>query len=174
MAWIVGMIHGKVKNYSLCNVSRPTLMPSTPIQWIPGTPFSRATLGIDPATFRFVAQYLNHCTTACPMSWWQRSTLWCSWVRYCTVLFVGISVSKEQTTSIFRVNPADAGSILKHIHVQWHTEGRGLGGFNSPPPPKFRSFAKAEPNSQFCGIYIRNNLIRIWGSFICKLSGTPD
>jgi hypothetical protein len=29
------------------------------------------------------------------------------------------------------------------------------GGFN-PPPPKFRSFDKAEPNSQFRGKYIRN------------------
>jgi hypothetical protein len=55
---------------------------------------------------------------------------------------------------------------------QWRTEG-GIWGVN-PPPSKFRSFAKAEPNSQFRGIYIRNNLIRIWGSFICKLSGTPD
>jgi hypothetical protein len=49
----------------------------------------------------------------------------------------------------------------------------GLGG-STPPPPKFRSFAKAEPNSQFRGIYTRNNLIIIWVSFICKLSGTPD
>jgi hypothetical protein len=40
------------------------------------------------------------------------------------------------------------------------------------PHSKFRSFAKAEPNSQFRGIYIRSNLIRIWVSFICKLSGT--
>jgi hypothetical protein len=56
--------------------------------------------------------------------------------------------------------------------LQWRTEGvGGLGGSN---PPKFRSFAKAEPNSQFRGIYIRNNLIRIWVSIICKLSGTPD
>jgi hypothetical protein len=50
---------------------------------------------------------------------------------------------------------------------------RGGRWFN-PPSPKFRSFAKAEPNSQFRGIYIRNNLIRIWVSLICKLSGTPD
>jgi hypothetical protein len=48
---------------------------------------------------------------------------------------------------------------------------RGLGGSN--PPRKFRSFAKPEPNSQFRGIYIRNNLIRIWVSFICKLSVEP-
>jgi hypothetical protein len=36
----------------------------------------------------------------------------------------------------------------------------GLGG-STPHPPKFRSFGKAEPNSQFRGKYIRNNLIRI-------------
>jgi hypothetical protein len=49
----------------------------------------------------------------------------------------------------------------------------GLGG-STPPPPKFRGFAKAELNSQFRGIYIRNNLIRLRVSFICKVSGTPD
>jgi hypothetical protein len=43
-----------------------------------------------------------------------------------------------------------------------------------PPPPKFPSFDKAEPNSQFRGKYIRNNLIRIRVSFIGKLSGPPD
>jgi hypothetical protein len=52
------------------------------------------------------------------------------------------------------------------------TEGV-LGGSN-PPPPKFRSFDKAEPNSQFRGKYMCNNLIRIRVSLICKLSGTPD
>jgi hypothetical protein len=55
---------------------------------------------------------------------------------------------------------------------QWRTEG-GLGDSN-PPSSKFRSFDKAEPNSQFRGKYIRNNLIRIRVSLICKLSGTPD
>jgi hypothetical protein len=61
---------------------------------------------------------------------------------------------------------------LKHAtwHDQWRTEGGG--GFK-PPHPKFRSFAKAEPNSQFRGIYIRNSLIRIRVSFIYKLSGAP-
>jgi hypothetical protein len=38
----------------------------------------------------------------------------------------------------------------------------------------FSSLWPAEPNSQFRGIYIRNNLIRIRASFICKLSGTPE
>jgi hypothetical protein len=43
-------------------------------------------------------------------------------------------------------------------------------------PPKFRSFDKAEPNSLFRRKYeyIRNNLIRIRVSLICKLRGTPD
>jgi hypothetical protein len=54
-------------------------------------------------------------------------------------------------------------------HMQWRTEG----GFQ-PPTPKFWSFAKAETNSQFRGIYICNKLIRIWVSFICKLSGISD
>jgi hypothetical protein len=41
-------------------------------------------------------------------------------------------------------------------------------------PPKLHSFDKGELNSQFHGIYIRNNLIRIRVSLICKLSGTPE
>jgi hypothetical protein len=41
-------------------------------------------------------------------------------------------------------------------------------------PPKFRSFENAGPNSQFCGIYIYNNLIRIRVSLIYKLSETPN
>jgi hypothetical protein len=49
-----------------------------------------------------------------------------------------------------------------------HTEYRGIWGVE-PPPPKFRSFDKAEPNSQFS-----NNTIRIRDSVICNLSGTPD
>jgi hypothetical protein len=49
------------------------------------------------------------------------------------------------------------------------------GGVQTPlPPPKFRSYDKAEPNSQFRRKYIRNNLTRIRVPLICKLSGTPD
>jgi hypothetical protein len=48
------------------------------------------------------------------------------------------------------------------------------GGFEGFNPPKFRSFDKAEPNSQIRGKYIRNNLIRTQASLICKLSGTLD
>jgi hypothetical protein len=54
---------------------------------------------------------------------------------------------------------------------QWRTEG-GFGGSN--PLPKFRSVDEAEPNSQFRGRCIRNNVIKIRVSLICKLSGTTD
>jgi hypothetical protein len=47
-------------------------------------------------------------------------------------------------------------------------------GVQPPPPPEIQNFDKAEPNSQFRGGYIRNNLIRIRVSLIWKLSGTPD
>jgi hypothetical protein len=36
---------------------------------------------------------------------------------------------------------------------------RGVWGGGSTPPPKFRSFVKAQPNSQFRGKYIRNCLV---------------
>jgi hypothetical protein len=56
-------------------------------------------------------------------------------------------------------------------YSQWRTEG-GWGVVT--PIQKFRSFDKAEPNFQFRGKHIRNNLIRtrVWLTF--KLSGTPD
>jgi hypothetical protein len=49
-----------------------------------------------------------------------------------------------------------------------------FGGRSKTPPKKFRSFYKAEPNSQFRRKYIHNDLIRIRGSLICKVRGTPD
>jgi hypothetical protein len=63
--------------------------------------------------------------------------------------------------------------------LQWRTKGGSTPPEHPPEhptehPPKFRSFSKSKPNSQFRGLYIRNNLIRIWVSFICKSSGTPD
>jgi hypothetical protein len=48
------------------------------------------------------------------------------------------------------------------------------GSFGGSNPPKFQSFDKVELNSQFYGKYIRNNLIRIRVSLICKLGGNPD
>jgi hypothetical protein len=52
---------------------------------------------------------------------------------------------------------ADATSFLVSISGV-PSGGRGVGGSN-PPSPKFRSFDKAEPNSQFGGKYIRNCLV---------------
>jgi hypothetical protein len=43
---------------------------------------------------------------------------------------------------------------------------RGGLGVSNPTPLKFRSFDKAEPNSQFRGKYIPNNIIRIRISLI--------
>jgi hypothetical protein len=63
-------------------------------------------------------------------------------------------------------------TILVCSLSQWRAEGGGVWGFK-PPSPKFRSFDKAEPNSQFREKYIHNNLIKIRVSLICKLSGTP-
>jgi hypothetical protein len=54
--------------------------------------------------------------------------------------------------------------------VRWHTEG-SLGVLISP---KFRSFDKAEPISQFCEKCMHKKQIRILVSLICKLSGTPE
>jgi hypothetical protein len=64
----------------------------------------------------------------------------------------------------------------QHLRVLSNSavHGGGGGGGYSTPPPEFPSFEKAEPNSQFHGIYIHNNVIRIWVQFICKLNGTPD
>jgi hypothetical protein len=66
----------------------------------------------------------------------------------------------ENLSTILYVNRVrDRWNWLKIVfrdEVQWRTEG-GVGVFN--PPPNFRSFDKAEPNSQFRGKYIRNCLV---------------
>jgi hypothetical protein len=56
--------------------------------------------------------------------------------------------------------------IELYQHVIWYRQWRNGGGGGVQTPPKFRSFDKAEPNSQFRGKYIRNNLTRIWLSLI--------
>jgi hypothetical protein len=66
------------------------------------------------------------------------------------------------------------GGVVVSMLASGNGVPRGWGVLGVPRPPKFRSFEKAEPNSQFRGIYVCNNLIRIWVSLICKLSGTPD
>jgi hypothetical protein len=80
----------------------------------------------------------------------------------------------QHWTCITRVTFAKNTYRVPDIVPEVHTgvPRGGGGGFN--PPPKFRGFNKAEPNSQFRGKYIRNYLTRILVSLICKLSGTPD
>jgi hypothetical protein len=67
-------------------------------------------------------------------------------------------------------------SVRDHLPIEYEAGlsgvSRGVGGVQTLP--KFRIFDKAEPNFQFRGKYILNNLIRIRVSLICKLSGTPD
>ena len=46
----------------------------------------------------------------------------------------------------------------------------GRGGVLKPPSPKFRSFDKAEPNSQFRGKYSLNNVTRIQLSLIFSVA----
>jgi hypothetical protein len=68
------------------------------------------------------------------------------------------------------------GAVVEAL--RYKREGRGITGVprggSNPHHPKFRSFEKAGPNSQFYGIYICNNLIRIRVSLIYKLSQTPN
>jgi hypothetical protein len=61
-----------------------------------------------------------------------------------------------------------------HTHGQvkrYRLPGRGVAKGGVQTPPKFLSFAKAKPNSQFHGIYMCNNLIRIRVSFNCNGPG---
>jgi hypothetical protein len=55
------------------------------------------------------------------------------------------------------------GNAFQRLHVAVHDTNSGVPrgvvrGFK-PPPPKFRSFDNAKPNSQFRGKYIRNCLL---------------
>jgi hypothetical protein len=61
-----------------------------------------------------------------------------------------------------------------HAHMQWRTE---VGGwvFKPPPlPPEIPKFYQSWAEFPVPWNIHPNNLIRIWVSFICKLSGTPD
>ena len=65
---------------------------------------------------------------------------------------------------------------LHKTSSQWRPEGGGGVWGVQTPPPKFRSFDKAEPNFQFRGKYIRNNLTRIRLSLIflsCFVKSPP-
>jgi hypothetical protein len=70
-----------------------------------------------------------------------------------TLVFITSSELPAVTSLKLHVTVCLSGKSLPS--VAYRGEKRG---FN---PPKFQSFDKAEPNSQFRGIYIRNNVIRI-------------
>jgi hypothetical protein len=78
------------------------------------------------------------------------------------------SSSGDDTQVVLGILSACHVSLLYPVVYQ----GRGVWGVQTPL--KFQGFDKADLNSQFCGKYICNNLIRIRVSLICKLSGTPD
>jgi hypothetical protein len=61
--------------------------------------------------------------------------------------------------------------IMEEDVNKWRTSGGRFGVLTSNP--EFWSFDKAEPNSQFGGKCIRNNLIRIRVSLICKIEQNP-
>jgi hypothetical protein len=90
----------------------------------------------------------------------------------CQVAIIQPTIQKLNTSAVARKGRVE-DSWMRERAAFVPVAYRG-GVISTSHPPKFRSFAKAEPNSQFREIYIRNNLIRIWVSFICKLSGTPD
>jgi hypothetical protein len=105
---------------------------------------------------------------------WTNSTV-CSfpWLKS-----VNCFISGEVCTLLFVLQQSETFRTCKNKHwMDWrwfvqHLEtvayrGRGVWGFKRhPPPPNFRSFDKAEPNSQFRRKYIRNKLIRIRVSLI--------
>jgi hypothetical protein len=102
---------------------------------------------------------INNINPASPLHNTSRIKFWLDWSS--------LTIPHEQSTSI-----TAHYTHQNCVRLQWRTEGVVLGV--QTHPPKFRSFDKAESNSQFHGKYMRNNLIRIWVSLICKLSGTPD
>jgi hypothetical protein len=84
-------------------------------------------------------------------------------------LYTGINDFKKGYQSTTNVVKDEKGYLITDSHS---ITGIPRGGGQTPP--KFQSFDKAKPKSLFRGKYIRNNLIRIHVSLICKMSGTPD
>jgi hypothetical protein len=76
-------------------------------------------------------------------------------------------VSCKEVSKAARQLDVDLGALTaareqkRPVAYQW--------GLGVQTPPKLQSFDKAEPNSQFRGKYIRNNVIRIRVSLTCKL-----
>jgi hypothetical protein len=90
------------------------------------------------------------------MAWQKHASLFCCSSYICNLYLADSLYCPKSALVTVGLNS------LQHfvkIGNKWRTE-RGVWGVQ-PPPPKFRSFDKAEPNSQFRGKYIRNNLTRI-------------
>jgi hypothetical protein len=90
-------------------------------------------------------------------------------VKFCTNIYTMCHTSFDYLSNIIVSENCILRSFSSSGLNQWRTEG----GF-APHSPKFLSFDKAEPNSQFRGKFDHNNLVKIQVSLICKLSGTPD
>jgi hypothetical protein len=93
----------------------------------------------------------------------QRTAKYCSVWSQLTGWFIGICKAYAKGTNSLRrslVNRYSEAlrSFVISVTVHWRTP-RGGGCSNFPPPPKFQSFDKAEPNSQFRGKYTRNCLV---------------
>jgi hypothetical protein len=104
--------------------------------------------------------------------------------KRCIISVIDITSLNKHTSirKLLNYNPQkkkgkiDALSCLQVLQVQLLSVAHrgGFRGLNTPPPPKFQSFAIAQPNFQFRGIYIRKNVLTIWVLFIWKLSRIPD
>jgi hypothetical protein len=64
--------------------------------------------GIEPATFRFVAQYLNHCATAVPT---------CVCVCVCVCVYVYIYIYQNLVSQVFVM----CSSLVNASHREIHT-----------------------------------------------------
>ena len=118
---------------------------------------------------------------------WNSTSLhdgWSDWVhKFWDSIFFSrsSSVTCHQITLIYKANFQwtqwnNPASLVINSHYQPVAYRRGGFGVFKPPPPKFRRFDKAEPNSQFRGKYIRNNLTRIRLSLIflsCFVKSPP-
>jgi hypothetical protein len=78
----------------------------------------------------------------------KRHLVYC--VRFMSAGCTRVAANWHNTQAIYQV------PFVKRLPMSYRA---GVGEVQ-PPPPKFLSFDKAEPNSQFCGKYIRNHLIR--------------
>ena len=86
---------------------------------------SERSAGIEPATFRFVAQHLNHCATAVPYFFYSQSqnNLWWN-PSYVILTFTVSEMGTHWVLTLFylkniRCWPKDDRSRSKHVAVMW-------------------------------------------------------